>query len=205
MAFCSNFCRGSSDEGQHVVLVVFDFDLTLCDADTYTTVIQMAAQARLTLPPPLQTPPEYEGWPEYMRGVLEFLHKNKITSNVIKERLQTCTMTKGMPELLRYLHDHRKVSKYIPEDRDENGVVPNIKTTYDTLILSDANSCFIQWILEKHKLADAFTKILTNPSQVTADGRVILADFHEQTDCKTLNCTSLSTQFIYNNCLFSQN
>lgn len=173
----------SGGQRQRTVLVLFDFDLTLCDEDTYSVVIQMALLAGHILPSHLQTPPEYEGWPEYMRAVLEFFHEKNITADMIKERLQECPMTKGMQELLRYLHDHRKPSKLTVEEGDENGVTPKTKTVYETVILSDANSCFIQWILEKHHLSDAFAKVLTNPSEVTADGRIKLGEYHEQTEC----------------------
>ncbi|GAV02404.1 hypothetical protein RvY_12975 [Ramazzottius varieornatus] len=181
---CSNLCRTPAYKRQRTVLVLFDFDLTLCDEDTYSVVIQMALLAGLTLPPHLQTPPEYEGWPEYMRGILEYFHVKKITADMIKERLQECPMTKGMQELLRYLHDHQEPSKFTAEEGDKNGVAPDTKTVYETVILSDANSCFIQWILEKHNLSHAFAKVLTNPSEVTADGRIKLGEFHEQTECK---------------------
>ncbi|OQV20206.1 putative Pyridoxal phosphate phosphatase PHOSPHO2 [Hypsibius exemplaris] len=146
-------------------LVVFDFDQTIVDVDTYTTVAQMAPLRGHALPEQLATAPKREGWVEYIHAILQFNYANKITSEEIRMKLQSLPLVPGMPELLEYLRANRL-------------------RLYDTVILSDANMCFIQWILEKFRLSDCFLRVFSNPAEVDEKGHLLVGRYHEQTDCQ---------------------
>ena len=130
----------------------------------------MAPEKGIPLPAHLAATPKLEGWPEWMTEILQFNYSNGITALEIRERLEGLPMVPGMRDLLLYLRDQRH-------------------SRYDTIILSDANMCFIQWIVQKLEVTDCFVRMFSNPASVDDEGHLVIGRYHHQTDCKLVHTT----------------
>lgn len=91
--------------------------------------------------------------------ILDELDKKGVSPKDIKNLLENLTISRGFLQLLNYLK---------PKNAEK-------------IIVSDANSLFINWILEKNGLT-YFDKIFTNPAQIQ-DGVIKTTHYHQH-DCK---------------------
>ncbi|XP_055329544.1 pyridoxal phosphate phosphatase PHOSPHO2-like [Paramacrobiotus metropolitanus] len=146
---------------QSKYLLVLDFDQTIVHSDTYTKVAEMVSPAALQC---LKEVLEQQGWPVYMRNVFAVLKDQGVSVDEIKAMVQDLPLTDKMLELLVFLREH-----------------PNI---FDVIILSDANTCFIEWVLSKHGRSDTVRKVFANPARL-ANLTVQLEDYHHQMVCPT--------------------
>lgn len=51
------------------------------------------------------------------------------------------------------------------------------------IVLSDANTLFIEWLLQKHNLAHCFEAIISNPAHVSDAGVLIARHYHRNDTC----------------------
>ncbi|XP_074274232.1 inorganic pyrophosphatase 2-like [Silene latifolia] len=134
------------------VVVMFDFDKTIIDVDSDDWVIHSFGITQLftTLLPNMP-------YNFLMDKMMEELHLRGITIQEIVDCL------KKVP-----------LSPYI---------ISSIKLAYtsgcDLRILSDANTFFIETILENHGVLHCFSEINTNPAVVTEHGRLKIMPYHD--------------------------
>jgi pyridoxal phosphate phosphatase PHOSPHO2 len=139
-----------------VRLVAWDFDLSLFSAEnTDTFVVKHFAR------------PHYERlkgdgqWTDKMSAALGALHREHgVTADRLREALV------GVPfenaALVRRLAEREGMRQ---------------------VIVSDANSVFIEAILEHHGLRECFDAIFTNPATIAEDGCVSVAHYHKNDSC----------------------
>ncbi|GAV06966.1 hypothetical protein RvY_16870-2 [Ramazzottius varieornatus] len=134
------------------ILIAFDFDHTIAEENTDVFVRRLLGPEGL--PAEIEAQQRSLGWTKFMGAILQHLHDKGITSNQIRDLMQRTPLTPGMDVLLRYLHEKHHV--------------------FDCVIISDANSLFIWWILHFTKLEGVFplSSIYTNPARI------------DDTDCK---------------------
>lgn len=130
---------GASSEGTSTSteLVVFDFDETIvdCNSDTYVNVLAPGG----TIPEELwATFKNDNDWTAYMQQVFKYLGTAGVTEADYRRCLSTMPFVEGMKALLARLAAGIK----------EAGKVVN----FEVIVISDANSFFINYTLHYHKL-----------------------------------------------------
>ncbi|ELU18039.1 hypothetical protein CAPTEDRAFT_111093 [Capitella teleta] len=141
-------------------LIAFDFDHTLIDDNSDLYVRKLAPNGKI--PQRIHDLFDDSGWTEYMAAIFEYLHDNGTTPAQILACMTEIGFTSGMTELLAYLAGD----------------------SYDVIIISDANSVFIEHIMKHAGLHDAVSAIFTNPAHFNASGRLELAYYHTQDWCE---------------------
>ncbi|GFT41737.1 hypothetical protein NPIL_692251 [Nephila pilipes] len=144
------------------ILVCIDFDKTLVDCNADVEIKSLLNGK--------EVPEEIEslskvskGWTTYMRELFKFLHKNKVSKDDYIRCLTQLPMVPGMLELLIQMHDSGDC---------------------EIIILSDANSFFVQSILCDNQVNDMISKVFTNPAEFDKDGCLQIREFQNQTSCK---------------------
>ncbi|CAO2176822.1 unnamed protein product [Urochloa humidicola] len=134
------------------VVVVFDFDRTIIDWDSDNWVITKlgAADAFQRLRPTMP-------WNRLMDRMMAELHARGKTVEDIRDCLRSAPL--------------------------DAHVISAIKTAAalgcDLKVVSDANTFFIDTVLDHHGVLGCFSEINTNPAQVDADGRLRISPFHD--------------------------
>ncbi|KAG7163230.1 probable phosphatase phospho2 [Homarus americanus] len=151
---------------KHKVLLALDFDHTVIDNNSDTYIYKLAPGHKI--PEDLKVLYRKDGWTQYMGEVFKFLHRNGITEENMRSCLNEIHLTDGMKELLTGL----------PRDLTE------------FIIISDANSVFIDHILKHCELRDMFSELFTNPAQFDENGCLSIQMYHHQDWC-TLSTKNL--------------
>lgn len=115
------------------ILLAFDFDHTIVDGNTDTWVTKAAPGGDV----PLELRNSYERghWTEYMQRVLAHLHASGVTIADMQTALQQLQYTAGMEHLWQHLEGSDNCC---------------------SIILSDSNSQFIDWILSSRGHSKVF-------------------------------------------------
>jgi 2,3-diketo-5-methylthio-1-phosphopentane phosphatase len=93
--------------------------------------------------------------------LIYFLFISGIRENDLKKCMTDIPVTDGMIELLKYCQDQN----------------------YETIIISDSNSVFIDMILENAQLTKMVTKVFTNPAYFDENGCLKIDYYHTQDWC----------------------
>ena len=132
-------------------LLVWDFDWSLIDENSDTYVIERLDQAGLTWQAAQTLMANGKmGWTELMDWCLGKLHEAGNGPDAIANALKTAPIKSGALAAVSTAH--------------AAGV--------EQRILSDANTVYIQTILNEHDLAGAFSQVVTNPATYDAAGRL---------------------------------
>ena len=140
-------------------LLAFDFDQTVVDE-----TCDVAVQNLYSLPFPDEINRLYktvDGWPDFMAAMFSLLHQSGIGFDDIKQKILTIPLVSGMKELFEHLLDD----------------------SYEVIIVSDANSLFIDWLLAKHDIREQVRHVYSNPAEVNEEGKLIIQYYHQQDWC----------------------
>jgi len=141
------------------VLLVFDFDHSLAAENSDLSVIKLAPNGKL--PEEVSSLYSDGGWTKYMGEIFRYLHGIGKTPQDILSCMADIPLTDGMQQLLDFTET---------------------KDIFEHIIISDANSVFIEHILKQHKLLQLF-KVFTNPAQFQDNGLLTLQKYHSQDWC----------------------
>lgn len=98
-----------------------------------------------------------------MREVFKYLHReHKVTKEDYIQCLETIPLVKGMGELLQNLHKSGR---------------------FDVIIVSDANTFFIETVLNRHGLGNCVKKIYSNSAFFDEHGCLQIHEYHWQEFC----------------------
>ena len=94
-------------------------------------------------------------------------------------------------EIFRYLHQTNVTPQQILDCMTEIKFSPGIvdllskldRSKAESIIISDANSLFIEHILKVNKLEDKFDRVFTNPAKFNQEGRLEIQMYHVQDTC----------------------
>lgn len=145
-------------------LFVFDFDETVvdCNSDTFINVL-FKPDGRV--PEEVSSKFNNANWTSYMRAVFEYLHAQGVTRSDYERVLKQIQLIDGLHELISFM-----------------GKRPD---KYDMIVVSDANTFFIETVLENYGLREYFTAIFTNPAHFDpATGCLCIQEYQFQDWCK---------------------
>jgi len=149
-------------------LFVFDFDETIIQHNSDTYFYKIFPDSNI--PKSLKETYKQGYWLDFMRNVFDHLKKNNISPMRIKQVLEEIPLTHGFKELLEYLNSN--------------------KEKVDSIIISNANTLFVDWILQKHGFKMVFDGIFTNPATIT-DDKIQILNYHSH-ECKLCALTSVN-------------
>lgn len=141
-------------EANSKLLFVFDFDHTFVDANSDTFIYQ--ALSEKDLPTPLKDSYREGFWTEFMQRVFLYFKEQGKSPNEIKDVLIKIPIMKGFIDLMSWIKS--------------NG--------HESIILSDANTLFIDWILGAHNLRQSFSQIFTNWAEITPENSITIRPYH---------------------------
>lgn len=142
-------------------LVAFDFDHTIVDDNSDTWVIRSTPDQRL--PDWLKQSYQKGRWTEYMGRVLTYIGDQSVQPDRMRAVMESIPYTEGMIELLTFISDNKK--------------------DIDCIIVSDANTIFIEWILHASGVQSAVDDVFSNPASIDARGYMSVRCFHAH-DCQ---------------------
>ena len=128
-------------------LVAFDFDCTVVDENTDVVVQSIPGFPALDFEFDEDNRPM--GWTSFMQKVFRYHHANGVTEKDLCGSLDSISFAPGMLDLITKLSSLSYV---------------------EMIIVSDANSFFIDHILDKNGLQGAFSEIATNPAKFDESG-----------------------------------
>ena len=147
-------------------LFVFDFDHTFVDGNSDTYIYQ--ALKENDIPNHLKQSYKEGFWTEFMQKVFIFLKNEGKMPDDIRKVLENIPLTNGMAELVSWIRKEKN----------------------ECIIISDANTLFIDWILEKNGLRNEFSNIFTNPARINIENVIEIQAYHSHNclDCPINMC-----------------
>lgn len=137
-------------------LAVFDFDRTIVDDDSDATIINRLREKK--------PPPEWEAgnhdWTPYMSDVFEHAYSAGLSQEDILDSIASMRPTPGVEKLITSL----------------------AAEGWDVVLITDANTVFVQHWLKVHGLLNKITKIITNRAFWQGD-RLFIEPCMRQTSC----------------------
>ncbi|KAJ3607879.1 hypothetical protein NHX12_024930 [Muraenolepis orangiensis] len=137
-------------------LILFDFDETIIAENSDDAVVRAAPGQRL---PDRLTAAYREGhYNEHMQRVLAYLAEQGVAEDAIRTALEKIPPTPGLTALFNFLRAHQQ--------------------DYEAVVVSDANTYFIETWLRRFGARPLFRQVFTNPAGFDAAGRLVLRPFH---------------------------
>ncbi|XP_014860440.1 PREDICTED: probable phosphatase phospho2 [Poecilia mexicana] len=138
------------------ILMVFDFDHTVVDENCDIWVIKCLPKQ--TLPDSVESTYRRGQWTDYMGRVMAYIGDQGVTPDRVRSVMETIPFTPGMPELLTFISEN--------------------KSMVDCIIVSDANTMFIEWVLQGAGLWEAVDQVYSNPASINESGYMELQHHH---------------------------
>uniref|UniRef100_A0A3B5MRQ6 Uncharacterized protein n=1 Tax=Xiphophorus couchianus TaxID=32473 RepID=A0A3B5MRQ6_9TELE len=138
------------------ILMVFDFDHTVVDENCDIWVIKCLPQQ--TLPESVESTYRRGQWTEYMGRVMAYIGDQGVAPDRVRSVMETIPFTPGMLELLTFISEN--------------------KSTVDCIVVSDANTMFIDWVLQGAGLRVAVDQVYSNPASISESGYMELRPHH---------------------------
>ena len=158
-------------------IAAFDFDHTIIDvnSDTYINKLidekEESSKKKHKYPAHIET---HKCWTQRMNGVFDYLHSNySITEADYRKCLGEIQVDESMKQLLRFLK----------------------QTGYQLAIVSDANTFFIETILNANNINELFDlneNLFTNKASFDKNGRLVVTQFNEtyNSDRQPFKCST---------------
>lgn len=147
----------------NMTLLVFDFDDTLISANSDTYVIKLCKNGKV--PDDIEkSNAAANEWVTYMDNIMEHLHQTGVSENQILSCIDEIPL----------VEDIAKIFEEVRRFNDK----------YQVVIISDANSVFINHILESKGIKDLVKEVFTNPATFDENGQLRVKPYHDQDWCK---------------------
>jgi len=126
-------------------LAAFDFDNTIINFNSDTYINKLIENGKkVKFPNEIEELRETQGWTQRMNAVFRYMFdEHKINKETMMNCLKEIQIQKTMIDLFRELKQN----------------------DYEIIIISDANSIFIETILKENGISDYFSKVYTNTAQ----------------------------------------
>lgn len=142
-------------------LIFFDCDETIVDETSDDMVVQAAPGQYL--PGWLKDTYQPGRYNVYMQRVLAYLAEQGVTESDMRNIMEKLPATPGMLNLFQFLRSRAQQD-------------------FEMVLVSDANTFFIESWLRRTGLRQLFHRIFTNPATFNKDGRLVMRPFHSH-DC----------------------
>ncbi|KAM9715428.1 putative phosphatase phospho1 [Menidia menidia] len=137
-------------------LVLFDFDETIINENSDEAVVQVLPGKQL---PTWLTESYREGhYSEYSQKILAYMADQGVSKEAIHSAVEKIPATAGLLNLFQFLQNHQQ--------------------DFELVVVSDANTYFIETWLKHAGVRHLFRKVFTNPGEFDAAGRLVLQPFH---------------------------
>jgi len=163
------------------MIAAFDFDNTIIQVNSDTYIDKLVKNSIATFPSHVEQTYNTHGWTARMQAVFDLMHSEfNVTETDLVKCLKEIEVDESMKKLLRVL-------------KEKN---------YELVIISDANTIFIEVILKQNGLNDLFDlekRVYTNKSFFDEKGRLNVVPFNEgyNQDGQPFNCeTNICTRNI---------
>jgi len=163
---CSCLCGGDNDDDSPKpgYLYAFDFDHTIVDQNSDSAVMEIIHDP---IPPNLERLYDGTNWTEYMDKIFRFVADEGGTCEVIGGKISLLKPTDGMIPLLQRIAGSR-----------------NSSLNSKFVIVSDANTFFIETYLNSKKPPLIPDAIITNQATIAPEGYLKLTPYENQTTCQ---------------------
>ncbi|TUD36243.1 putative phosphatase phospho1 [Bagarius yarrelli] len=151
-------------------LFLFDFDETLIDENSDNSVVRAAPFQ--TLPVSLSNSQRPRFFLEHSQKIMTFLNESGVTEEAVRDAIERIPASPGVAALLHFL-----------SARDD----------FECVVVSDANSYFIETWLRHAGARGLFAEVFTNPAEFNRDGRLVLRPYHAHScpECPENMCKQL--------------
>ncbi|XP_064177938.1 probable phosphatase phospho1 [Anguilla rostrata] len=146
----------AASHGNKRFLIFFDFDETIVDENSDDAVVQAAPGRKL--PGWLKDSYRPGHYNEHMQRVLAYMAEQGVPEDTIRSAIEKIPASPGILALFQYMRAH-------PKD-------------FEAVLVSDANTYFIEAWLRRAGARQLFHKIFTNPASFDGGGRLVLRPHH---------------------------
>ncbi|KAM4525877.1 putative phosphatase phospho1 [Fundulus diaphanus] len=137
-------------------LMLFDFDETIISENSDDAAVSLLPGQQL---PTWLINSYREGhYHEFSAKIMAYIGDQGVTKESIQSAIEKIPPNPGFVDLFRYLQSHQQ--------------------DFEMVVVSDANTYFIETWLEHAGVRQLFRKIFTNPSHFDASGCLVLHPFH---------------------------
>jgi len=150
------------------ILITLDFDLTILTKNSDYVFLDLLNKKSFEL---LEEKRKVsKNWANHMQQVYIHLKADNVPLSKIKERVEKIPLNKGFLELFEFMKSK--------------------KERFDTLIISGANTMFLQWFLAKHNVVNLFPKYYSNIAIPDEEVLIRINPFHQHdcTNCDLSQC-----------------
>jgi 2,3-diketo-5-methylthio-1-phosphopentane phosphatase len=153
------------------MLMIFDLDHTILSQNSDTEILHLLSEK--SKQEIKQIMRQSDNWALTMQEVYNRLKKEQVSIEKIKDVIQNIPFNPGFSEIFEFLK--------------------NNQDKFDTLIVSGANTLFIKWILEKHKLEELFPKYYSMLAEPNEDLLIKITQnhVHDCESCDKSQCKNL--------------
>ena len=137
------------------ILLVFDFDRTITVENSDFLALELLSQEDQDR---LWATCEEKQWLKFMNRVFHTLAQRNITIEQLRNKIKQLGLVGGMLPLFQYIMANQDV--------------------YDCIIISDANSWFINIILEANNLKPAIKQVFTNVAMIMDNEQLMISPCH---------------------------
>lgn len=156
-------------------LFVFDFDETIIQNNSDTFIYKTLKSQ--DIPKILKEKYRPGFWVDFMQEVFFYMNQNNISPEKMKSVLEKIPLTDGFEQLLKYL-------------------LLNKGVLFDTIIISNSNTLFIDWIIQKNGIGQVFDKIFTNPAKI--ENGIVHIGYHHSHNCLYCQANLCKKQVLLN-------
>ena len=143
---------------KNLKLAAFDFDNTIINFNSDTYINKLVNESKFKYPDEIEELTYTHGWTERMNAVFQFMFENHhVREKHIINCLKEIQIDSSMVSLFKVLKQNE----------------------FELIVISDANSIFIDTILEENRIANLFSKVFTNPAQFDEFGKIKVTPFNQ--------------------------
>ena len=133
------------------ILLVFDMD--------YTILQEVADLEVIKLLPPVKIEESRRNWANYMQMVYIMMNSHNIKIEQIKNVVENIPLNEGFPEIFEFIRQN--------------------KEKFETLIVSGANTLYIQWLIQFRKLEEVIDGYFSNYAEPSEEMLIKIRPNHE--------------------------
>ena len=141
-------------------LVALDFDHSVIDANSDIYIQKLSPGGKI--PPAIEKLYQKDGWTDYMAAIFQHLHQSGVTAGDIEQCMNEIQLVEGMQDLFTFFTENN----------------------FDVIIISDANTLFIETILKNHSLDRKVNEVYSNPAEYDSKGCLTIKFYHTQDWCQ---------------------
>jgi pyridoxal phosphate phosphatase PHOSPHO2 len=145
-------------------LIIFDFDHTILSDNSDTAILKLLSDEAKKELENINNGSGYGNWAKHMQHVYNLMKKEGVAIEQVKAIVEEIEFNEGFHDLFTLIRDN--------------------KDRFDCVIVSGANTLFLQWVLDKYNLHDLFCGYYTNIAEPDESCVIRIKQYHEH-DCET--------------------